>query len=429
MKIYYSKKISGSKVRSLFSRPAIDNEKVLGIVKPIIEDIKKNGLKAALNYSIKFDGIGWESLRVKTNEFDKAEKLLSSESKRAIKTAAKNIEKFHKMQYPKSFSVETMPGVKCSREYRAIENVALYVPGGTAVLPSTMLMLGIPAKIAGCKRVVALSPAKNEINPAVLYAAKICGINEFYKIGGAQGITLMAYGDKSIKKVDKIFGPGNQYVTAAKTLVSIDPLGCSIDMPAGPSEVLVIADENANVSYVAADLLSQAEHGVDSQVILLTTSEKLASAVQDEIEKQKKELTRGEFIDGALKNSFIIVVDSVDEAIELSNNYAPEHLILNVKKPEQNKKKINNAGSVFLGSYSAESIGDYASGTNHSLPTYGYAKTIGGISVESFMKTVTFQNVSRKGLENISSTVIEFAGLEKLDAHANAIKIRIKNEN
>ncbi len=429
MKIYSTKKISQAKLMTLFSRPAIDNEKVIKIVKPIVVDVKKNGLKSALKYSRKFDGFNGKDLLVKKSEFENAEKQLSSESKNAIITAAKNIEKFHVRQYPNEYTVKTMPGIKCSREYRAIENVGLYIPSGTAVLPSTMLMLGIPAMIAGCKRVAALSPVKNKINPAVLFAAKICCIEELYKIGGAQGVALMAYGDKSIKKIDKIFGPGNQYVTAAKTLVSIDPQGCAIDMPAGPSEVLVIADENANKSYIAADLLSQAEHGVDSQVILLTTSAKLSKEVLGEIEKQKKYLSRGKFIDGALKNSFIIVVKSIDEAIEMSNNYAPEHLILNVDKPEQYIKKIVNAGSVFLGSFSAESIGDYASGTNHSLPTYGYAKTMGGISVESFMKTITFQNVSRKGLNNISSTVIEFASLEKLDAHANAIKIRIKNEN
>ena len=322
-----------------------------------------------------------------------------------------------------------MNGINCSRKFRAIENVGLYIPGGTAVLPSTMLMLGIPASIAGCKRVVALSPIKKEINPAVLFAAKICEVDEFYKIGGVQGIALLAYGDKSIQKVDKLFGPGNQYVTAAKSLVSIDPQGSAIDMLSGPSEVLVIADEKANPSFVAADLLSQAEHGVDSQVILLTSSEKLATQVQAEIKKQKKYLFRKNIINGALKNSFVLIVNSIEEAIELSNKYAPEHLILNISNVEKYKKKIVNAGSVFLGSYSSESIGDYASGTNHSLPTYGYAKTFGGISVESFMKTMTFQNVNRIGFKNIASTVIKLASLEKLDAHANAIKVRMKNGN
>jgi len=429
MKIYSLKNISQKKLSELFSRPAIESEKVFEIVNPIIADVKKNGLKAALRYAKKYDGFTGTYIIVSKKEIKHAEKKLDRESKKAILTAFKNIEKFHSRQYPKNYSIETMPGINCSREYRAIENVGLYIPGGTAVLPSTMLMLGIPARIAGCKRVIALSPTKKEIDPAVLFAAKICEVDEFYKIGGAQGIALMAYGDKSIRKVDKIFGPGNQYVTSAKSLVSIDPQGCAIDMPAGPSEVLIIADAKANPSYVASDLLSQAEHGVDSQVILLTTSEKLIAQVQVEIKKQKKYLSREKFIDGALKNSFVLLVDSIEEAIELSNDYAPEHLILNINNAGKYRKKIINAGSVFLGSYSAESIGDYASGTNHSLPTYGYAKTFGGISVESFMKTMTFQNVSELGFKNIASTVIKMASLEKLDAHANAIKVRMKNGN
>ncbi len=429
MKIFSLKNISQKKLRGLFSRPAIESEKVFEIVKPIIADVKKNGLKAALKYAKKYDGFDGADITVSKKEIEQAEKLLDRESKKAILTAFKNIEKFHTQQYPKSYSIETMPGINCSREFRAIENVGLYIPGGTAVLPSTMLMLGIPARIAGCKRVAALSPTKKEINPAVLFAAKICGVDEFYKIGGAQGVALMAYGDKSIQKVDKIFGPGNQYVTAAKSLISMDTQGCAIDMPAGPSELLIIADAKANPSYVASDLLSQAEHGADSQVILLTTSEKLITQVQAEIKKQKSYLLRKNIIDGALSNSFVLIVNSIEEAIELSNRYAPEHLILNISNAEKYKKKIVNAGSVFLGSYSAESIGDYASGTNHSLPTYGYAKTFGGISVESFMKTITFQNVNKIGFENIASTVIKMASLEKLDAHANAIKVRMKNGN
>lgn len=429
MKLDSIENISQKKILKLFSRPAIDTEKILKIVKPIVEDVKRNGLKAALKYSKKFDGFDEGKVIVTKKEFERAEKFLDGDSKKAMLAAAKNIEKFHSKQYPSGYEIETMPGIKCSREYRPIENVGLYVPGGTAVLPSTLLMLGIPAYLAGCKRVAAISPTKDKINNAVLYAAKICGVEEFYKIGGAQGIALMAYGDKSIKKVDKIFGPGNQYVTAAKTLVSIDPKGCAIDMPAGPSEVLIIADDTANPVYVAADLLSQAEHGKDSQVILLTTSKKFAAVVQNEIKRQTKYLTRGNFIKGALVNSLILLVDSVEQAIEQSNSYAPEHLILNIERAERYKKKITNAGSVFLGNYSAESIGDYASGTNHSLPTYGYAKSFGGISVESFMKTITFQKIDKRGLENIASTVVKMASLEKLDAHANAINVRLKNEN
>ncbi len=427
MKLDSVENISEKKLLKLFSRPSIDTEKILKIVKPIIEDVKRNGLKAALKYSKKFDGFDKEKIIVTKKEFDRAEKFLDGASKKAMLTAAKNIEKFHSMQYPSGYNIETMPGIKCSKEYRSIENVGLYVPGGTAVLPSTLLMLGIPAFLAGCKRVAAISPTKDKISNAVLFAARICGVEEFYKIGGAQGIALLAYGDKSVKKVDKIFGPGNQYVTSAKSLVSIDPKGCAIDMPAGPSEVLIIADDTADPVYVAADLLSQAEHGKDSQVILLTTSKLLVDEVQSEILRQRKYLSRDEIIEGALLNSTALLVRSIDEAIELSNLYAPEHLIINTQKAEQYKKKITNAGSVFWGSYSAESIGDYASGTNHSLPTYGYAKSFGGISVESFMKTITFQKVTKKGLKNIASTVVKMASLEKLDAHANAINVRLKN--
>ncbi|MEW6701846.1 MAG: histidinol dehydrogenase [Bacteroidota bacterium] len=428
MKIYSINNMSQKKMNELFRRRAIDTEKIFEIVKPVVENVKRNGVQAALMYAKKFDNFEGESILVTKKEIDKAENFLDNSAKKAILTASKNIEKFHRRQIPNSYEIETMSGVKCSREFCAIENVGLYVPGGTAVLPSTMLMLGIPARLAGCKRIAALSPTKKEINPAVLFAAKISGVNEFYKIGGAHGIALMAYGDRSIKKVDKIFGPGNQFVTSAKILAAIDPQGSAIDMPAGPSELLVIADENANSSFVAADLLSQAEHGIDSQVILLTTSKKLAAEVQSEIKSQTRYLTRGNFIKGALDNSFILLVNSIEQAIEKSNCYAPEHLIMNVKRAEQYKKKITNAGSVFFGNYSAESIGDYASGTNHALPTYGYAKSFGGISVESFMKTITFQKINRKGLENIASTVIKMATIENLDAHANAIKIRLENE-
>ena len=319
-----------------------------------------------------------------------------------------------------------MPGIKCAREFRAIENVGLYIPGGTAILPSTLLMLAIPAKIAGCQRIVVCSPTKDKVSPEVLYVAKYLGITEFYKVGGAQAIGLMAYGTKDISKVNKIFGPGNQFVTAAKALVSIDPSGCSIDMIAGPSEVLVIADETANPKFIAADLLSQAEHGIDSQVILCTTNELLANKVNEELNLQIKQLERGKIAAEALKNSYMIIFSSIEEAISFSNNYAPEHLILTFKNVKSYLGKITNTGSVFVGEYSPESVGDYASGTNHSLPTYGYAKSIGGVSVDQFMKGITFQELSKKGLTNISKTVIELAETEKLQAHSNAVKIRLK---
>ena len=386
-------------------------------------------MSAAKKYAKQFDGFNEENLLVSEIEFDKAENELSSEIKEAIDTAYSNIKNFHHQQLPKMYEIETMKGIKCSREFRAIENVGLYIPGGNAVLPSTMLMLGIPAQIAGCKRVVVCSPSKDgKINYPLLFAARLCGINEFYKIGGAQAIGLMAYGDETIEKVNKIFGPGNQYVTSAKLLVSIDADGCSIDMPAGPSEVLVMVDENSNASFAAADLLSQAEHGSDSQVVLVSTSDKKVEEVLDEIKIQIEVLPRKEFASKSLANSFALIVDDFEEAITFSNSYAPEHLILNLEYAEKIKHKIINAGSVFVGEFSPESVGDYASGTNHSLPTYGYAKTFSGVNVESFMKSITFQNLTKEGLVNVLKTVETLAEVEGLQAHKNAVSIRLKNK-
>jgi len=426
MNSYELNKISKGELKKIFSRPSVANDDVIEIVRPIVNDVKNKGLKAALSYAKKFDSFSGESIFVSKKEFNSAEKKLDKKIKTALINASKNIEKFHSKQRPKSYEVETIKGIKCRREFRAIENVGLYIPGGTAVLPSTMLMLSIPAKIAGCKRVTAITPSNDSIHPAVLFAAKINNVDEVLKIGGAQGIALLAYGDPEFNKVDKIFGPGNKYVTAAKTLVSIDPEGCPIDMPAGPSELLIIADENARADFIAADILSQAEHGIDSQIILITTSSYLAAPVKSEITKQLEQLDRKNFALGALENSSIIIVEDIDEAIKLSNTYAPEHLILNINNAEKYINQIQNAGSVFLGKYSAESIGDYASGTNHSLPTYGYARSISGVTVEAFMKSVSFQKVSQGGLNRIAQTVIDLAETEKLDAHANAVKIRIK---
>ncbi len=427
MKRYYYSKLNAEQLLSLTKRPAIDFAKTFKTVKPILDDVKSNGLKAALGYAKKFDGLDSKNFIVTKDEINKAKKNLPIKVKKAIEDAYNNIKKFHLKQFPKSYNIETVPGVNCSREFRAIESVGLYIPGGTAVLPSTMLMLGITAQIAGCKRVVACSPAKDrKVNDALLYASYKCGIKEFYKIGGAQAIALMAYGDKNIQRVSKIFGPGNQYVTAAKLLVSIDPEGCSIDMPAGPSELLIIADESANPAFVAADLLSQAEHGSDSQVILVTNSINLENKVQIEIKKQLKFLPRKKLAFASLKNSFSVIVKDINQGIELGNLYAPEHLILNVKSPAKYKSEIKNAGSVFLGNYSPESAGDYASGTNHSLPTYGFAKSFGGVTVESFMKSVTFQFLTKKGLKNISETVQTLAETEELTAHKNAVKIRFE---
>jgi len=427
MKTYYYSKLSKEQILRLSKRPAINFTRMFEIVKPIINDVKSKGLKAALKYAKKFDGLNPNNLIVTEDEINQAKKNLSQKIKKAIDAAYSNIKKFHLKQIPESYEIETIPGVMCSREFRAIEDVGLYIPGGTAVLPSTMLMLGVPAQLAGCKRVVVCSPAKDgQINNALLYAAYKCGIKEFYKIGGVQAIALIAYGDKKIPKISKIFGPGNQYVTAAKLLVSIDPdlSGCSIDMPAGPSELLIIADEKANPDFLAADLLSQAEHGIDSQVVLVTNSLNLLNKVVTEIKKQLKEIPRKEIASTSLKNSFALLVKNIEDGIDFSNLYAPEHLILNVKNPGKYKSKIKNAGSVFLGSYSPESAGDYASGTNHSLPTYGFAKSFGGVTVESYLKSITFQSVSKRGLKNISETVQTFAETEELIAHKNAVKIR-----
>ncbi|MCK9425082.1 MAG: histidinol dehydrogenase [Ignavibacteriaceae bacterium] len=427
MKIFELNKLNKNEIQELTKRPAIDFSKAFGIVKPMLEEIKRNGLQAALTYAKQLDNFSGDNILVSEDEFSSAEKNLSSEIKAAILTAANNIRVFHEKQIPRAYVVETMPGVKCSREFRAIENVGLYVPGGSAILPSTMLMLGIPASIAGCKRIVACSPAKNEkVNDALLFAAKVCGVKEFYKLGGAQAIALLAYGCSETKKVDKIFGPGNQFVTAAKLLVSIDVEGCAIDMPAGPSEVLVIADEMANAAFVSSDLLSQAEHGVDSQVVLLAFSKTFAESVLTEVEKQLAELPRKEIAAQALSNSFVLLCENVDEAISFSNNYAPEHLILHLENAENYRSDIINAGSVFLGEYSPESVGDYASGTNHSLPTYGYAKSFGGVSIESFMKSITFQQLTKKGLQCIAPTVTRLAETEMLSAHKNAVTIRLK---
>lgn len=433
MKIFELNKLSKNEIQSLTKRPTIDFSKAFGIVKPILEEIKRNGLSAALAYAKQFDNFTDENILVDNDEFYFAEKNLSNEIKSAIIIAANNIRAFHEKQLPRTYEVETMPGVRCSREFRAIENVGLYIPGGSAILPSTMLMLGIPALIAGCKRVVACSPMKEgKVNDALLFAVKVCGVKEFYKLGGAQAIALMAFGSwepsfgKEIGKVDKIFGPGNQFVTAAKLLVSIDVAGCAIDMPAGPSEVLVIADESANPAFVASDLLAQAEHGVDSQVVLLAFNQSFANSVLVEVEKQLNNLSRKEIASQSLKNSFVLICENNDEAISFSNNYAPEHLLLHLENAENCKDKITNAGSVFLGEYSPESVGDYASGTNHSLPTYGYAKSFGGLSVESFMKSITFQQLTKEGLQCIAPTVITLAETEMLSAHKNAVTIRLK---
>lgn len=424
MKIYKYNRSNKGTVERLFRRPSIDSKTTYKAVEPILKNVKLNGDKAVINYTRKFDKYTGKSIKVTKTELQSTN--VSNELKEAIKISASNIEKFHLKQIPKNYSVESANGILCGRKFTPVENVGLYVPGGSAVLISTILMLAIPAKIAGCKRIVLCSPCSgNKLNDAVLFTANYLGIKEVYKVGGAHAIAMMAYGTEKVKKVDKIFGPGNQYVTAAKSLVSIDTDGCSIDMPAGPSELLVIADRTANPVYVAADLLSQAEHGPDSQVILITTDFSLAEAVNKEIENQLKQLPRRAIARQSLKSSFIIVVKDIESAIELSNNYAPEHLIMNFDRAEKYFDKIKNAGSVFIGPYSPESAGDYSSGTNHSLPTYGYAKAFGGVSVEMFMKAITYQKISKQGLKKISNAIIKLAETENLEAHANAVRVRL----
>jgi histidinol dehydrogenase len=410
---------------SILARPVEDLAGIENKVKPILDAVRSQGDEAVLEFSHKFDGHTLENLKVSEAEIEFAISQVSQELKSAIQTAANNIRLFHLSQKEEINKIETMPGVTCWRKSIPIQKVGLYIPGGTAPLFSTVLMLGIPAQIAGCQEVVLCTPAnKNgEINPAILYTAQLLGIKSIFKIGGAQAIAAMAFGTETVSKVYKIFGPGNQYVMAAKQLVT--KYGLAIDMPAGPSEVMVIADATANPVFVAADLLSQAEHGADSQVVLVTTDEGIIEAVNKEIEKQTQILPRAEIAKKALANSKIILVKTEDEVLEIVNEYAPEHLILSIANPESLAEKIQNAGSVFLGHYTPESAGDYASGTNHTLPTNGYARAFSGVSLDSFVKKVTFQKISQKGIQNLGPIVELMAENEELHAHKNAVTVRL----
>jgi histidinol dehydrogenase len=410
----------------LLERPTLDNKDLEDIVKTVLERVKKEGDAALLAYTEKFDKVVLRQLEVTEEEFAEAEQLISPELKAAIQLAQKNIAQFHSQQKEKEQKVETAPGVFCWRKSVPIDKVGLYIPGGTAPLLSSVLMLGVPANIAGCKEMVLCSPPQKngKVHPAVLYAAKRIGISQVFKVGGAQAIAAMAYGTESIPAVYKIFGPGNQYVTAAKQMVSLNEV--AIDMPAGPSEVLVYADDSAHPDFVAADLLSQAEHGIDSQVVLLTASEKIANAVQQEIRQQLSKLPRKDIAEQALQNSVTIILGNTTDAIELINFYAPEHLILATSKPEEMAVAITNAGSVFLGHYTPESVGDYASGTNHTLPTNGFARMYSGVSLDSFIKKITFQQLSKEGLQHIGPAVEILAEAEELMAHKNAVSIRLK---
>lgn len=410
----------------LLKRPALNTESLFDTVRSIINKVRTEGDKAVLEYEAAFDKVTLSALAVTPEEVQAAGTLVNDELKAAISLAKQNIETFHSSQRFVGKKVETMNGVTCWQKSVGIEKVGLYIPGGTAPLFSTVLMLAVPAKIAGCKEIVLCTPPdKNgNIHPAILFAAQLAGVSKIFKAGGVQAIAAMAYGTESVPKVYKIFGPGNQYVTAAKQLVSLRDV--AIDMPAGPSEVEVLADETANPVFVAADLLSQAEHGVDSQAMLITTSEKLMKEVEYEVQRQLALLPRWEIAEKSLASSKLILVRDMDEAIALTNEYAPEHLIIETRDYMEQAERIVNAGSVFLGSLTPESAGDYASGTNHTLPTNGYAKAYSGVSLDSFIRKITFQEINGEGIQNIGPAIEVMAANEQLGAHKNAVTVRLK---
>lgn len=411
----------------VLKRPTQTVTDIEEIVNSIFKEVQADGDAVIKKYTAQFDKVTLESLLVTDDEVEKASLAVSDALKQAINLAKSNIEKFHAAQKTPKLEIETMPGVACWQEKRPIQKVGLYIPGGTAPLFSTILMLAIPAKLAGCQEIVLCSlPDKNgEINPAILYTAQLCGVTQIIKVGGIQAIAGMTFGTESIPKVYKIFGPGNQYVTVAKQLAT--KYGVAIDMPAGPSELLVVADDSANASFVASDLLSQAEHGVDSQVILVSTSEKLIEAVEKEIESQIEQLPRAEIARKSIGNSRLILVQNDQEALELINAYGPEHYIVCVENEEYYLENTINAGSVFIGNFTPESAGDYASGTNHTLPTNGYAKQYSGVNLDSFMKSMTFQRISEKGIQGIGSAIELMAEAEGLQAHKNAVTLRLKS--
>lgn len=413
---------------TLLSRPSLNNTHLREKVQQVLGQVKQNGDDAVRNYTKQFDGVDLSSSAITRQAIDAAEHSLAGDLQKAIQQAAANIRLFHEKQLSSPEMIETMPGIQCWRRPVGIEKVGLYIPGGSAPLFSTILMLAIPAAIAGCKEVVLCSPPGKDgkLHPAILYAARLTGITRVYAIGGVQAIAAMAYGTETVPQVYKIFGPGNQYVTCAKQMVQEQ--GIAIDMPAGPSEVCVLADGSANAAFVAADLLSQAEHGPDSQVLLVTTDASFPQRVNTEIEKQLALLPRKELAAAALANSKAIVMDAMDNAMELVNAYAAEHLILACRNDEELAQQVVNAGSVFLGHYSPESVGDYASGTNHTLPTNGYAKAYSGVSVDAFVKKITYQRLTTAGLQLISDTVICMAEAEGLDAHAHAVRIRLQQQ-
>lgn len=413
--------------KSLLERPTKSVEDIENTVNEIFKDVAVNGDSSITRYTTIFDGVTLENTVVSQEEINSATAVVSSELKEAIQLAKTNIERFHSAQKTERVSVETAPGVLCWQEKRAIDKIGLYIPGGTAPLFSTVLMLAIPAKIAGCKEIVLCSPPdKNgKINPAILYAAQLCGVTKIYKIGGIQAIAAMTFGTDTVSKVSKIFGPGNQYVTVAKQLAT--KYDIAIDMPAGPSELLVVADASSNPAFVASDLLSQAEHGADSQVILVSDAKQVIENVLSEVEKQTNELPRKEVVMKALESSRAILIEDANDALNFINDYAPEHLIITTSNNDFFVNGITNSGSVFIGEYTPESAGDYASGTNHTLPTNGYAKAYSGVNLDSFTKSITFQKISKKGIQNIGNAIELMAEAEGLQAHKNAVTLRLKS--
>ena len=412
--------------KEIVERPHLDVSQLNATVKSVLDDVKRRGDEAVKEYEQKFDHVTLQSLAVTCEEMEEASSLVSNELKDAISLAHHNIKAFHEAQRFVGHKTETQPGVVCWQKSVPIGKVGLYIPGGTAPLFSTVLMLATPAKIAGCRDIVLCTPPGRDgkVNPAILVAARTAGVSRIFKAGGVQAIGAMAFGTESVPKTDKIFGPGNQYVMAAKQQVSLHDV--AIDMPAGPSEVCVIADDTANIGFIAADLLSQAEHGADSQVILITTSERIIDNIQPEIDRQLAALPRKEIASKALDNSKLVLVADLDEAMALSNAYAPEHLILQTADPEALAAKVENAGSVFLGQYACESAGDYASGTNHTLPTHGYAKAYSGVNLDSYCRKITFQHLSEEGVRRIGRAVEVMAAAESLDAHKNAMTVRLR---
>ncbi len=431
MKLYVSKNLSVDELQKLTVRPALMPKTVFVNVETILAAVRQRQDSAVREFTEKFDRVTRATIQVQPEEFMLAKQTLAPAIMQALTVAAKNINTFHQAQLVQTPVVETMPGVSCWRERRPIERVGIYIPGGTAPLPSTVLMLAVPAQLAGCRQIIACTPPRldGSIDPSILMAAQLAGVTAVYAVGGAQAIAAMAYGTETIPKVDKIFGPGNQYVMAAKQLVSVDPNGAAIDLPAGPSEILVIADDSVDPCVVAADIVSQAEHGADSQSVLVCTSQVVAEKIIAETELLLASSPRFALLSKSLNNSFALVVATVAEAFDFSNAYAPEHLIINVRQARSYINLVKNAGSVFVGPYAGVTVGDYASGTNHTLPTAGYAKAYSGVSVDTFVKNITFQELTVEGAQTIGPTVVTLAEAEGLEGHAYAMKVRLNQIN